>query len=84
MSSTNGAGALLSIDATRGAPRPRAETPRPLIAEASPPCSGTARSYADASRNSTAPGSSSSRSSDSHATRRRSLLAHSTNRVDFP
>ena len=41
---TNGTGARLNVAATRGAPRPSAETPRPLISAASPACSGTARS----------------------------------------
>ena len=45
---------------------------------------GEMRAYADASRVSRAEGSSSKRSSDTHATRRSSRSAHSASRVDLP
>ena len=67
--STNGTGLALNAEARRGAARPSTETPRPLMSATRSALPGEIRAYADANKVSSAAGSSSKRSSDTHATR---------------
>ena len=82
--STNGWGLVRNAEARRGAARPNTETPMPPTSAISASPSGTIRPYADARLNKKAAGSSSKLSSDTHATGRSSVRAHSASRVDLP
>ena len=80
--STKGLGVVANADASRGAARPSTETPRTSATRSELP--GVICAYADANTGNNAAGSSSKRSSDTHATGRSSVAAHSASRVDLP
>ena len=80
----NGAGVLANADASRGALRPSIPTPVPLISATRSAPAGSIAPYAPANSLRTTNGSSSNRSSDSHATLRSSVRAHSASNVDLP
>jgi hypothetical protein len=81
--STNGTGLVRNAAARRGAARPNAATPSPRVS-AIKSVWPEIRAYADANTDSSAEGSSSKRSRDTHATRRSSISAHSASKVDLP
>ena len=70
--------------ARSGAARPSAEPPCPRMVSANWSAGGMILANAEASRTSSAIGSSSNRSSETQATSRVSVLAHWASRVDFP
>ena len=82
--STNDVVPLRIAEASSGAARPSAETPCPPTSAARRSMPGATCAYADASRVRSAAGSSSNRSSDTHATGRSSACAHSAMSVDLP
>ena len=82
--STNRVRLARNAVARSGAARPSAEPPCPRMVSANWSAGGMIRRYAEASRTSSAIGSSSNRSSETQATSRVSVLAHWASRVDFP